>query len=111
MARRRRAREHAATIEYTDAEGGALTLRGSLSPSTRRKFAAIAAGPREDAWQRRVEFLFERLAVRWVIHEVPTEGQRELLERLRVASQAERGFVRDSLRAHCAALFPDLESP
>lgn len=108
---RRRERERAPTAEYTDADGSALSLRGSLSPSTRRSYAAIASGQREDAWQRQVEFLFERLVVRWEIHDVPTEGQQELLLRLRVASQAERAFVRDSIRAHCAEFFPDLEAP
>lgn len=111
MARRRRARERAPTAEYSDADAGELTLRGSLSPSTRRSYAASSSGPREDAWQRQVEFLFERLVVRWVIHEVPLEGQKQLLARLRVASPAERAFVRTSIRAHCAAFFPDLDAP
>ena len=65
----------------------------------------------EDAWQRAVELLFERLAVRWVVAGVPTEGQRELLVRFRVATQDERRVVRDVLREHLAEHFPELEAP
>jgi len=42
---------------------------------------------------------------------VPTEGQKELLARYRVATQDERRFVRDALRRHLAEYFPDLEAP
>jgi hypothetical protein len=65
----------------------------------------------EDAWQRATELLFERLTVRWVVSGVPTEGQRELLMRLRVATQDERRWIRGVLREHLAAHFPDLEAP
>jgi hypothetical protein len=65
----------------------------------------------EDAWHRAVEFLFERLAISWTISGVRTEGQRELLLRLRAASRDERAFVRSSLREHCAEWFPDVEAP
>jgi hypothetical protein len=91
-----------------------LTLRGALTPKTRREYAeTFASNPlsREDAWQRAVEFLFERLAVRWEISGVPTEGQKALLMRYRVATQDERRFVRDSLREHLAEHFPDMEAP
>jgi hypothetical protein len=54
--------------------------------------------------------LFERLAVRWVIAEVPVTGQRELLARLRIASSEERAWVRDVLRRHCAEHFPDVHA-
>ena len=47
--------------------------------------------------------------MRWTIAGVPTEGQRELLQRLRAATPDERRFVRDTLRAHCAEWFPDVE--
>ena len=100
--------------EYRDPDGGVLVLRGVMTPATRREYAAALAGSplsREDAWQRAVEFLFERLAVRWIVHEVPTEGQRELLARYRVASQDERRFVRDALRTHLQEHFPDLDAP
>ncbi len=72
--------------------------------------AAQAAGAlsREDAEQRALELLFEHLAVRWVVAGVPTEGQRELLGRLRLASPDERQWVRQTLREHCAQHFPDV---
>ncbi|MDQ3608686.1 MAG: hypothetical protein M3459_07285 [Actinomycetota bacterium] len=101
--------------EYRSPEGDAiLELRGALTPATRREYAGVLhdqARATEDTWQRAVEFLFERLAVRWGIDGVPTEGQRELLGRYRMASQAERRFVRDALREHLAEHFPDVEAP
>ena len=104
--------------EYHDAEGNLLTLRGSLTPATRLRYAetlagadASAAATREDAWQRAVELLFEHLAVRWEIAGAPIERQRELLARLRVASPQERAWVREVLREHCAEHFPDVQAP
>jgi hypothetical protein len=119
MARRRRERRHAPGSEYRDADANVLVLRGSLSPATRRSYARIISGEdlppgatREDAWHRAVEFLFERLAVSWTIAGLPAiEDQRELLARLRVASSAERAWLRDCLREHCAANFPDIAAP
>jgi hypothetical protein len=99
--------------EYVSNAGDRLTLRGSLSASTRRKYDDTLRGglQQEDAWQRAVELLFERLAVRWTINDVPTEGQRELLMRFRVASPDERRWLRDVLREHCAEHFPELQAP
>jgi hypothetical protein len=115
LGRRSRQRDKlvAPASEYRDADGNTLTLRGSLTPATRREYQAVVAGglEREDAWQRGVEFLFERLAVSWVIADVATTRQRELLARYRMASDAERRFVRDSLREHLAEHFPELEAP
>lgn len=91
-----------------------LTLRGVLSPATRRHYAqALAGSPlsREDAWQRATELLFEHLARRWVIADLELRGQRELLGRLRLASPAQRDWVRGALREHCAAHFPELQAP
>ncbi len=91
-----------------------LTLRGSLSAGSRREYQrALAANPlsREDAWQRAVELLFERLAVRWEIAGAPIERQRELLARFRAASSRERSWIRDVLREHCAEHFPELKAP
>lgn len=107
----------APTTDYTDPEGNVLTLRGSMTPATRREYADVLAGTgraaatTEDAWQRAVEFLFERLAVRWVIADVPIERQKELLQRLRFASQDERRWIRDVLREHVAEWFPDVSAP
>src|ERR1039458_5670575 len=117
MARRERLR--APNSECRDADGNAIVLRGSLSPATRASYAKIASGQdlapgasREDAWQRAVEFLFERLAVSWTIAGAPAlTRQGDLLARLRVASSAERAWLRDSLREHCAQHFPDLAAP
>ena len=120
MAKRARRPERlkAPNSDYTDPDGNVLTLRGALSPGSRRDYADALAGigtraasTQEDAWQRAVELLFERLAVRWVIAGVPIDRQRELLARLRVASQQERAWVREVLREHCAENFPDVETP
>jgi hypothetical protein len=113
-ARGRAERLEAPTSEYRSDGGDVLTLRGAMTPKTRQQYAATFAGhplSREDAWQRAVEFLFERLAVRWAIAGVPTEGQKALLMRFRVATQDERRFVRDAIRAHVAEHFPELEAP
>jgi hypothetical protein len=119
VGRRNRQREKsdklkAPTTSYAGANGAELELRGVLTPATRRQYAGVlhdTSRTTEDTWQRAVEFLFERLVVRWTINDVPTEGQRELLARYRVASQDERRFVRDTLRAHLAEHFPDVEAP
>jgi hypothetical protein len=100
--------------DYNDEEGNILSLRGSLKVGSRRALEQAAAGSplsREDAWQRALEVLFERLAVRWTIAGVPTEDQRELLARFRMASADERRWVRETLRRHCAEHFPDIETP
>lgn len=100
--------------EYRDPEGNVLVLRGSMSPLTRHKYKAILHDQSkltDDSWHRAVEFLFERLAVRWVVYDLPTEGQAELLARFRMASQDERRWVRGVLRDHLAEHFPELETP
>jgi hypothetical protein len=100
------------TSDYTDSEGNVLTLRDELSAGTLRQLESLHAQPAasaEDRWQRRVEFLFERLAVRWEIGGLPLEGQRELLGRFRMASAEERRRVREALAEHLAARYPDVE--
>jgi hypothetical protein len=104
----------APNVDHTSPGGDVLTLRGALSPKARREYADTLRGnvlSQEDAWQRATELLFERLAVRWVISEVPTEGQRELLLRYRAGTPDERRFVRDALRDHVKEHFPELETP
>ena len=103
----------APTTTYTDAEGNALTLRGALTVKARREYADTLAGGlhQEDAWQRATELLFERLATDWTIAGEPITRQQELLGRYRMASADERRFIRDSLRAHLAEHFPELEAP
>jgi hypothetical protein len=128
---RARGKLSAPNSEYTDAEGNVLKLRGSLTPGARREYAETLAGvggrpaaTQEDAWRRAVELLFERLAVRWTIAPhggTHSEGRkqasaqidrpRELLARLRVASPAERAWVRETLREHCTEHFPDVKAP
>ena len=115
-ARRRGAVEKlsAPNVDHVSPDGDVLTLRGALSPKARREYADTLHGnvlSQEDAWQRATELLFERLAVRWVISDVPTEGQRELLLRYRAATSDERRFVRDALRDHVSEHFPELETP
>ncbi len=99
--------------EHRDGEGNLLVLRGALSARTRAQYQETLHGAlsREDAWQRAVEMLFERLAVRWEIAGVPVSGQKALLQRFRVASAQERAWIRDVLREHCAEHFPELEAP
>jgi hypothetical protein len=120
MGKRSRARGRAEklaapTSDYRSAAGDVLTLRGAMTPSTRQEYAATLQGnplSQEDAWHRAVEFLFERLAVRWEIAGTePITRQQELLARFRFASQGERTWIRGVLREHVGANFPDVEAP
>jgi hypothetical protein len=100
--------------EYRDPEGNVLVLRGSMSPVTRHRYKSVLHDQSkltEDSWHRAVEFLFERLVVRWIIFDIPTESQKELLARYRIATQEERRWIRDVLREHLQEHFPDLETP
>jgi hypothetical protein len=102
----------AATSDYLDDEGNVLTLRDALSAGILRQLDdldAKAAASAEDRWQRRVEFLFERLAVRWEVAGLPLEGQKELLGRYRMASADERRRVREALSEHLRTRHPELE--
>ncbi len=122
-ARARRAPSDGERIEaplsdYTDADGNVLTLRGLLTAGARAEYARALAGEsgpaaatREDAEQRALELLFERLAVRWTIAGSPIERPKELLARLRAATPAQRAWVRATLREHCAEHFPDVRAP
>ena len=104
----------APSTDYRDADGNVLTLRGSMSPLTRHKYAAALHDQRkttDDSWHRAVEYLFERLVERWTIYDVPTEGQKELLQRYRLATADEKRWIRDVLREHVAEHFPDVEAP
>jgi len=104
----------APTSDYRDADGNVLALRGSMSPLTRHKYASTLHDQRkttDDSWHRAVEYLFERLVERWTIYDVPTEGQKELLARYRLATPDEKRWIRDVLREHLAEHFPDVEAP
>ena len=112
---RRRGREAdsapVTTSDYADSEGNVLTLRDELSPGSVRKIRELDATPAssaEDRWQRRGELLFERLAVRWTIHDLPLEGQKELLGRYRMADSDTRRWVRDTIDRHVLERQPEL---
>ena len=115
MGRRQRQRQKLAapTTEYRDSDGNILVLRGSLTPGARREYNEILTGglQREDAWQRATELLFERLATKWTIAGLEISRQKELLGRYRMATTAERQFVRDTIRQHVAEHFPELQAP
>jgi hypothetical protein len=100
------------TSSYADGDGNVLFLRDELSAGTLRGLEKLDAKPAasvEDRWQRRVEYLFERLAVGWEISGLPLEGQRELLGRYRMASAGERRAVRAALAEHLGARYPDVD--
>jgi hypothetical protein len=101
----------ASTTEYRDGEGNVLALRDELTAGTLRQLAELdskPAGSAEDRWQRRVELLFERLAVSWEIAGLPLTSQRDLLGRYRMASGDERRWVRETLAEHLAGRHPDI---
>lgn len=109
--KQRERREPPATVDYADPEGNVLTLRQELSPKTIRKIGeppTSAAASAEDAWQRREEMLFERLAVRWEIAGLPLDDQAMLLGRYRLASDGERRWVRSTVAAHLERFIPEL---
>ena len=102
-------------VEYRSADGDVLALRGSMTPGTRQQYRDTLGGSplsQGDAWHRGVEFLFERLAVSWAVAGVdPITRQKDLLARFRMASQAERRWIREVLREHLAEHFPELPAP
>jgi hypothetical protein len=116
--RQRQTRLRAPDTDYVDPDGNRLRLRGALKPGARADYASIATGQqlapsatREDAWQRAVEFLFERLVVQWEVAGLPVSSQRDLIRRFRASTPAERAWIRATLRDHCAEHFPDLQAP
>ena len=111
VARQRRRREPATTYDYTDPEGNVLTLRGELSPRTIAKLSqgpGRAATSQEDAWHRRTEMLFERLAVRWEIAGLPLDDQKMLLGRYRMADAETQQWVRRTIAEHLERHIPEL---
>lgn len=113
MAKRkqRRSRRKAPTVDYEDAEGNVLALRQSLSAGTIAKLAegpGRAATTQDDAWRRRSELLFERLAVSWEIAGLPLDDQKMLLGRYRMADAATQEWVRRTIDAHVERFIPEL---
>jgi hypothetical protein len=109
--RQRKPRRKAPTVDYRDEEGNVLTLRQSLSSGTVRKLAegpATAATSQDDAWRRRQELLFERLAVRWEIAGLPLDDQKMLLGRYRMADAATQEWVRRTIDEHLQRFIPEL---
>ena len=109
--RRRPEREPPATVDDTDPDGNVLTLRESVSAGTVAKLAERAGGDAataDDMWRRRTEMLFERFAVRWVIADLPLQGQKELLARYRMADQDTQRWVRETIDDHIARYQPEL---
>jgi hypothetical protein len=107
----RRPREKTPTVEYVDAEGNTLTLRQTLSAGTIAKLRegpATAATSQDDAWHRRSELLFERLAVRWEISGLPLEEQKMLLGRYRMADATTQKWVRETIAEHIERYIPEL---
>ncbi len=109
--KQRRPREKAPAVEYTDPEGNVLTLRQTLSAAT---IAKVGEPPRgqaaslDDAWRRRSEALFERLAVRWEIAGLPLDDQKMLLGRYRMADAETQRWVRETISQHLESYIPEL---
>jgi hypothetical protein len=111
--KRRRAREKPPTVDYADPEGNVLTLRQTLSPATIAKVGeppAGAAASQDDAWQRRSEALFERLAVSWEIAGLPLDDQKMLLGRYRMADAETQRWVRQTIAEHLERHIPELSA-
>ena len=101
-------------VEYSDASGSVLTLRERLSEGTLKQLAELHARPaasQEDRWQRRMEFLFERFALSWTIAGLPLTGQKELLGRYRMADDATRKWVRETVDEHLRSAHPEVAEP
>lgn len=109
--KQRREREKVPTVDYVDPEGNVLTLRQTLSAGTIAKVGeppAAAAASQEDAWHRRAEILFERLAVRWEIAGLPLDDQKMLLGRYRMADSETQRWVRQTIAEHLEHHIPEL---
>ncbi len=111
--KQRRAREKPVTVDYVDPEGNVLTLRQALSAATIAKLGEAPAGAattQDDAWQRRSETLFERLAVRWEIAGLPLDDQKMLLGRYRMADADTQRWVRQTIAEHLERHIPELSA-
>lgn len=109
--KQRRGREKPPTVDYVDPEGNVLTLRQTLSAGTIAKVGEPPAGDAaslEDAWRRRSEVLFERLAVGWEIAGLPLDDQKMLLGRYRMADAETQRWVRQTIAEHLQRYIPEL---
>ncbi len=111
----KKSRLKAPEFEYGDADGSVLVLRGSMTPATRLQYAEVVGGnilSREDAWQRAVEFLFERLVVRWEIAARRRSPSRRSCSRASASPRRRSAsWIRETLRAHLAEHFPEMQAP
>jgi hypothetical protein len=101
------------TVDYADPEGNVLSLRQSLSAGTIAKIGEAppgAASSLDDAWRRRTEMLFERLAVRWEIAGLPLTEQAILLGRYRIADAETQRWVRETIAVHLERHIPELSA-
>ena len=101
------------TVDYADPEGNVLGLRQSLSAGTIAKIGEAppgAATSLDDAWRRRTEMLFERLAVRWEIAGLPLTEQAILLGRYRIADAETQRWVRETIAVHLERHIPELSA-
>ncbi|CAN5603686.1 hypothetical protein BH10ACT11_BH10ACT11_10780 [soil metagenome] len=111
MAKRKRREKEPEVVEaYTDDEGNVLRLRTTLSEGTIRKIlrSARQGSTADDIWQRRIEMLFERLAVSWEISGLPMDDQAMLIGRYRMAAQEERRWVQHTIARHVDQFLPEL---
>jgi hypothetical protein len=113
MAKRKQrpSRQKGPTAEYKDTEGNVLVLRQELSAGTVAKLReghVTAATSLEDAWHRRQEALFERLAVSWEISGLPLDDQKMLLGRYRMADSTTQQWVRETMAKHLERYIPEL---
>ena len=107
----RRGREKSPTVSYADPDGNVLELRERLSSSTIAKIGEAPtshAASLEDAWARREEALFERLAVSWEIAGLPLDDQKMMLGRYRMADAETQRWVRETIAAHLEQYIPEL---
>jgi len=108
---KRRPRSKVPTESYTDADGNVLTLRRELSAATIAKIdegPSAAATSQEDAWARRSELLFERLATSWEIAGLPLSDQKLLIGRYRMADSETQRWVRETIAKHTERFLPEL---
>lgn len=109
--KQRRPRQKPPTVDYADPEGNTLSLRQSLSAATIARIGEPPAGDAaslEDAWRRRSEALFERLAVGWEIAGLPLTDQKMLLGRYRMADAETQRWVRQTIAEHVERHIPEL---
>jgi hypothetical protein len=110
---RHRRRQPVPTVDYADPEGNVLSLRQSLSAGTIAKIGEPPPGVAsslDDAWRRRTEMLFERLAVRWEIAGLPLTEQAMLLGRYRMADADTQRWVRETIAVHLERHIPELSA-